>query len=154
MYHVKHFNDPLDTSTFEKVVKLYEGVHPIAPVIHEALTGSGVTHLFIVVDDEDGSVVGAGTLKTPEAAVPIGANATPIVWAIADMITHPSMRRQGIAESLLRNMESVASRNGGRILYLYTENDNEPAKRLYEKAGFDRLRDQGSQAVFAKLIKE
>lgn len=160
MYHVKHFNDPLDTSTFNAIVKLYEGAHPIAPVLHEVLTGSGVSHMFIVVDDHEGivvgdpSIVGAGILKTPEAAVPIGADASPIAWAITDMMTHQSMRRRGIAEALLRNMEAVATRNGGRILYLYTGNDNEPAKSLYEKTGFDRLRDQGSQAVYVKLIRE
>ena len=51
-------------------------------------------------------------------------------------------------------MEEVATRNGGRILYLYTENDNTPAMRLYEKAGYQRLRDQKDKAVYAKLITE
>lgn len=158
MLHVIHFKDPRDTGLFNGVVYLYGG-HPIAPVLHQALAGTGVNHIFVVMDDSmggsgNGTPIAAGLLNTPEAAVPIGAGINPIAWVVSDMMTHPNCRRQGAAFHLLRHMEGVVERNGGRIIYLFTENGNTPAMRLYEKAGYRRLRDQKDKAVYAKLITE
>lgn len=153
MLHVTHFKDPLDTGLFNGVAYLY-GDHPIAPVLHQALTGAGMSHIFVVMDDQvgNGTPVAAGLLNTPEAAVPIGVGVNPIAWVVSDMMTHPNCRRQGAAFLLLRHMEGVVERNGGRIIYLFTDGSNYPAQCLYEKAGYQRLRDQKDKAVYAKLI--
>ena len=155
MISVKQFTDPYDLGMFQGVLTVYEGAFPIGPVLHQVLTNNGFMHMFVAIDDVmgHGTVVGAGILKTPEAAVPIGEGINPLAWVVSDMVTHPNCRRRGIARTLLRAMEGVAERNGGRIIYLYTEETNEPAMSLYERAGFERLRNQGSQAVYAKLIR-
>ena len=155
MISVRQFNDPYDLRTFQAVLTAYEGTFPIAPVLHQILTNTGLMHMFIAIDDatHPGTVVGAGVLKTPEAAVPIGAEIRPLAWVVSDMVTHPNYRRLGVARVLLRHMEEVVDHNGGRIIYLYTKRTNGPAKSLYEKAGFERLRNQGSQAIYAKLTR-
>lgn len=158
MLHVTHYRDPLDTSLFLSVTYLY-GDHPIAPVLHQALTGSGVSHIFVVLDDVmgangGGTPIAAGLLNTPEAAVPVGVGVNPLAWVVSDMMTHPNCRRRGAARLLLKHMEGVVVRNGGRIIYLFTENDNAPAMSLYERAGYQRLKDQKDKAVYAKLITE
>ena len=163
MFHVTHYKDPLDTDTFNQLVELYQAEVPdsqIAQVLHQALSGSGIMHVFIIINDHTESrvdghplICGACVLKTPEAALPIGAGINPIAWVVSDVVTKKEYRRKGVASLLMKEMENVTLRNGGRILYLFTENDNEAAKTLYERTGFDRLRDQGSNAVYAKLFK-
>jgi ribosomal protein S18 acetylase RimI-like enzyme len=142
------------------VAYLYEGDNiPIAPILHYALTGTGMRYIYVVMDDSMGSPgkgtpIAAALLNAPEAAFPIGEGVNPIAWVVSDMMTHPNCRRQGAAFLLLRYMEGVVVRNGGRIIYLFTENDNAPAMSLYEKAGYQRLKDQKDKAVYAKLITE
>lgn len=156
---VSHFKDPLDFDTQRAVTALYEGVFPIAPVMHQALTGNGMLNLFVAVDADPvvigrPTLCGAAILKSPEAVCPIGEDVQPIAWVISDVVVHKEMRGRGIGLVLVKALEGVAIRNGGRILYLYTEDDNEPAIRLYEKAGFLRLKSQGDKAVFVKVVTD
>ncbi len=153
MLRVTQFKEPTDTAMFTELLYLY-GAQPMAPVLHQALTGSGLSHIFVVKeDDPNAPPVAAGLLNTPEAVAPIG-DIRPVAWVVSDMMTNANYRRRGAAMVLLRHMEGVVVRNGGRIMYLFTDADNTPAMRLYEKAGYQRLRDQKDKAVYAKLIME
>ena len=156
---VSHFKDPLDFVGQAAIAALYEGVFPIAPILHQALTGNGMLNLFVAADIDPvvigtPTIRGAAILKSPESVCPIGEGINPLAWVISDVVVHESMRGRGIALALIRAVEDVAIRNGGRIIYLYTENDNKPALRLYEKAKFMRLKDQGDKAVFAKVVTD
>lgn len=157
--HVTPFNDPKDFSVQRQLVALYED-RPFAPVMHQALTGVAGMWIYTAWLENgpgalwDGELVGAGLLKTSEAVMPIGPEVNPIAWAVSDMITHPKRRRSGVARALLKRMEGDAYRNGGRVLYLYTEVDNRGAIELYRRTGFERLADQSRQAVFVKLLGE
>lgn len=142
----------LDFNTQQRVAQLYEGVYPIAPVLHQVLTGVAGMWMYVARDQHD--VVGAGILKSSEAVIPVGPEVKPLAYAVSDMVTHPNHRRKGVGVSLLRHMETVAYRNGGRILYLYTGTLNEPAVKLYDAAGWTRLEDQSHQAVFVRLLGE
>ncbi len=156
MFNVFQFDDPLDTKMFTALVQLYEP-HPIAPILHQALTGNGLMHIFIVNEAALGRnrrPVAAGILKTAEIFSPIGEGVSPVAWVIGDMITHSDFRRCGAATQLLSIMETAAIREGGRIIYLYTEGTNEAAKCLYEKAGYLRLRNQGDNAVYVKVVTD
>lgn len=153
------FNDAADFAVQRKLVALYED-QPFAAVMHQALTGVAGMWIYLAWLEQgkgalwDGTLAGAGMLKTAEAVMPIAEGVNPIAWAISDMITHPSHRRSGVARALLRRMEGDAYRNGGRVLYLHTEKDNTPAIELYRKTGFERLADQSKNAVFVKLLGE
>ncbi len=154
MLHFHHYNDPKDLALFSALVELYEP-HDIAPVLHQALAGSGLQHVFYASDDSPWNEVhGAGILTTPEAAVPLKQGVNPLAWVISDVMTSEEHRRQGVASFIVEQMEKVVVRNGGRLIYLFTEEGNEAAKSLYGKVGFERLRNQGDHVVFAKLIKE
>lgn len=157
MLHVFHYKDPLDTKTFTALVRLYEGEHPIAPVLHQALTGNSLMSVYVCMNDQhrdEASFVGAGILLSPEIVVPLGTDVTPLAWVISDMVTHPDYRRQGIATLILKHMEGVVTRNGGRITYLYTDDANEAAKCVYEKAGFLRLKNQKDKAVYVRVVTD
>lgn len=140
----------LDFDMQRRVAQLYEGVYPIGPVLHQALTGVAGMWMYVARLGRD--VVGAGMLKSAEAVIPVGPDVKPIAYAISDMVTHPRYRRQGVARALLRHMESVAYRNGARVLYLYTSVSNHPAIGLYEMGGWERLEDQSQQAIFVRLL--
>jgi ribosomal protein S18 acetylase RimI-like enzyme len=152
------FNDAKDFDVQRKLVSLYEG-QPFAAVMHQALTGVAGMWIYTAWPETEGALwdgmpIGAGILKTSEAVMPIGQEVQPLAWAISDMITHPRHRRQGVARALLRRMEGDAYRNGGRVLYLYTDAGNAGAIELYRTTGFERLADQSKQAVFVKLLGE
>lgn len=153
------FNDPRDFAVQRKLVALYEG-QPFVEVMHQALTGVSGMWIYTAWLEcgpgalWDGELVGAGLLKTSEAVMPIGQEVNPIGWAVSDMITHPKYRRHGVARALLKRMEGDAYRNGGRVLYLYTDVANTGAIELYRRTGFERMADQSKQAVFVRLLGE
>ncbi len=167
---IHQFTDGLDFTTQQRITKLYEGVFDFVPILHQTLVGNGLFNLYIARQlfrpDEiligrscesvglSNDIVGAAILKTPEAVMPIGSDIQPLAWVISDVVTAPDFRRQGIGLRLARHLEGEVIKRGGRIIYLYTEHENEAAIRLYVKAGFRRLRPQGRQTVFAKLIEE
>ena len=166
---IKPFNDARNFDVQRRLVQLYEG-EPFAEVMHQALTGVAGMWIYTAWLDDTVDVfgatpadrsstpvrnlVGAGILKTSEAVMPIGPEVKPLAWAISDMITHPQYRRQGIGRALLRRMEGDAYRNGGRILYLYTGENNAPAIHLYRNARYQQLETQSQQAVFVRLLGE
>jgi arginase len=58
-------------------------------------------------------------------------------WAgIFCMTTDPAQRRRGLALAILHAGAGWALAQGAERLYLQVEEDNDPARRLYERAGF------------------
>lgn len=63
--------------------------------------------------------------------------------AVADVMTitvAPAARSRGLGAALLEILESRAREAGAAYLMLEVRDDNQPAKSLYERAGFDVLR--------------
>lgn len=56
---------------------------------------------------------------------------------VAKMLVHPRARRQGLAEALMRRLETEARRLGRRLLTLDTAGD--VADRLYRRLGFQEV---------------
>ena len=79
---------------------------------------------FLTVSD-GGRVAGMGLFVADEG------------WAgIFSMATRPEHRRRGIATALLGAGARWAAEQGADRLYLQVEQDNETARRLYQRAGF------------------
>jgi len=159
MIEITELSDPKDLSAAQEVIGLYGSEFPIAPVVHEVMTGRGLMEMFLAYERDqvvigEPPLVGAAVLKSPEVAVPIGAEIQPLAWVISDVMVSQKKRGQGVASVLVKHLEGEVVKRGGRIIYLYTGQQNHSAQRLYGKAGFEKLRDQGDQMVFAKLIRE
>jgi len=149
---VAPFRDGEDFDTQAAITKLYRGWFDFGPIMHQTLVGNGIFYLYLV--RYHGEVVGAGVIKSPETVMPTGQGVQPIAWVISDVVTKTTVRRRGVARRLLGTLEAEVVKKGGRIIYLHTEQTNEAAIRLYLKAGYQRLRPQGHNVVFAKLIGE
>lgn len=55
---------------------------------------------------------------------------------LAQLAVHPGSRRRGLAASLLREVLTVAARNGKDVITLLVSERNEAAMRLYHSLGF------------------
>ena len=53
------------------------------------------------------------------------------------MYVAPNHRRKGIASALLQESETYARRHGSTSIDLLVETNNEPAIKLYQKAGYE-----------------
>lgn len=58
---------------------------------------------------------------------------------VMTIATTPKVRGTGLGRELLSRLTAAATAGGASALLLEVRADNEPAIRLYEKAGFDRL---------------
>ncbi|PKO00266.1 MAG: ribosomal-protein-alanine N-acetyltransferase [Chloroflexi bacterium HGW-Chloroflexi-4] len=87
-----------------------------------------------------------------------------VAWLIVDEIhiatfaVDPSYRRQGIAQKLLAYTLVEGLNSGGKIGFLEVREGNLPARRLYEKFGFEDVglrknyyKDNGENAVMMNL---
>lgn len=63
----------------------------------------------------------------------------PDLWVLANVVTHPAWRRQGIAQTLLRLTLQDLGRRGARQVQLQVRADNGSAQRLYADLGFWRM---------------
>jgi ribosomal protein S18 acetylase RimI-like enzyme len=57
-------------------------------------------------------------------------------WQIRDLFVVPHKRRLGVGRALLDSVQAAAIAAGASRLVLQTENDNEPALRLYTESGY------------------
>lgn len=57
-------------------------------------------------------------------------------WQIRDLFVLPDKRRVGVGRALLDSVRTAAIAAGALRLVLQTENDNEPALRLYTDSGY------------------
>jgi ribosomal protein S18 acetylase RimI-like enzyme len=58
------------------------------------------------------------------------------ILRIQDVFTAAVARRQGVGQALLQHCADIGRANGAHRLQLETDTDNEAARPLYEKAGF------------------
>ena len=81
-----------------------------------------------LVAEEKGAVVGY-----------IGSQTVLDSTDIMNIAVHPDFRRRGVAESLLVELSKRLKERGVSFLMLEVRASNEPAKRLYEKLGFQQV---------------
>ena len=81
---------------------------------------------------EDGArIVGFATTLEVPASLRLA-----YFWHVRDLFVLPTHRRLGVARSLLASVRAAALDAGALRLVLQTEDDNEPAIRLYEQSGY------------------
>ena len=56
-----------------------------------------------------------------------------------NVAVHPDFRRRGIAEALVLELARALKEKGNHSLSLEVRQSNEPAKKLYEKLGFEQV---------------
>jgi ribosomal protein S18 acetylase RimI-like enzyme len=64
----------------------------------------------------------------------------------------PEARNQGVGQVLLAEFERRARQHGAEQAHLSVKKSNPQAHRAYEKAGWVRLREDGVNYVFTKLL--
>lgn len=65
---------------------------------------------------------------------------------IHDLGVHPSMRGKGVGTALLDAVERAARAAGCAVITLEVDDDNDGARRLYERVGFSLNGDVGAKA--------
>jgi [ribosomal protein S18]-alanine N-acetyltransferase len=62
--------------------------------------------------------------------------ASPGEWEIENVVVDPALRKQGIAQALIRELGTRAKERGGIRIHLEVRESNEAAIALYRKVGF------------------
>jgi len=69
---------------------------------------------------------------------------------VADLAVRGDARRIGLATMLLETIERYAVENDYHEIYLHVNHDNEGGKRLYEKAGYSQIPEEGWAICFTE----
>src|SRR5258705_4737606 len=62
-------------------------------------------------------------------------------WLLNDLFVHASARGKGAGPLLLEAAKQLGKETGSKFLLLQTQNDNHPAKKLYNSNGWKQLAD-------------
>ena len=89
------------------------------------------SRLRAFVAEDDGKLIGfAITIKLPASL------RLTHFWQIRDLFVLPTYRRLGVARTLLASVREAATASGALRLVVQTEEDNNPALRLYADSGY------------------
>jgi GNAT superfamily N-acetyltransferase len=89
------------------------------------------SRLRVFVAEESGRFVGfANTMEVP-ASLRLAH-----FWQIKDLFVLPTHRRLGVGRALLASVRAAAITAGAQRLVVQTEDDNDPALRLYADSGY------------------
>ncbi|MEU8397147.1 GNAT family N-acetyltransferase [Nonomuraea sp. NPDC048892] len=99
--------------------------------------------LFEAVTSDAGSMPVIGRIE-PETVLLVAGNGAGLGLAVMDdgwtgvfcMATHPGRRREGVARAVMAELARWSQERGAPCLYLQVEEDNHPARALYEGLGF------------------
>jgi GNAT superfamily N-acetyltransferase len=89
------------------------------------------TRFRAFVAEDKGQYVGFATTMEVPASLRLGH-----FWQIRDLFVLPHQRRLGVGRALLDSIRAAAIAAGALRLLLQTEDDNEPAHRLYAESGY------------------
>jgi GNAT superfamily N-acetyltransferase len=91
-----------------------------------------------VAEDTEGFVGFAITMEVP-ASLRLAH-----FWQIRDLFVLPTHRRRGVGRALLTSVRAAAVTSGALRLVVQTEDDNDPALRLYADRGYVPIRGYSS----------
>jgi ribosomal-protein-alanine N-acetyltransferase len=84
---------------------------------------------------EENSVLLANIDRHLVGAV-IFSSASPGEWEVENIVVDPAVRKQGIAQAMLRELATRAKERGSMRIHLEVRESNAPAIALYRKIGF------------------
>ena len=84
-----------------------------------------------------GDNFGVVAVKDGQIAAYVGVISAPPEADITKVATHPDFRRRGLGEAVISALKAEAAERGIETLFLEVRRSNEPARRLYEKLGFE-----------------
>lgn len=94
----------------------------------------GTGRLRAFVAEDGGTLVGfAITMEIPASL------RLTRFWQIRDLFVLPMHRRAGVGRALLASVRAAASASGAIRLVVQTEEDNDPALRLYTDSGYSPI---------------
>lgn len=91
----------------------------------------GAGRLRAFVAEDDGRFVGFAIALELPASLRLGR-----FWQIRDLFVLTTHRRRGVGRALLASVRAAAVESGALRLVVQTEDDNDPALRLYVDSGF------------------
>lgn len=103
-----------------------EDQFPDGEWINRAERGASGANARTFVADDGGRFCGLVTVFLEEAAA-----------ELVSLWVDPAYRRRGLALDLIRAVEQWASEAGANGVQLWVTHTNEPARRLYERAGYE-----------------
>ena len=89
------------------------------------------SHLRAFVADDSGRFVGFAMMMEVPASLRLAH-----FWQIRDLFVLPTHRRRGVGRALLSSVRAAAIASGALRLVVQTEEDNDPALRLYTDSGY------------------
>ncbi|MBY9076658.1 GNAT family N-acetyltransferase [Nocardioides sp. WL0053] len=115
----------------------------LASRLAELIVGDHVT-VLLTRAHETGAPTGVAVMRVQ-----------PSVWSraqeayLAELYVVPSRRGQGYGRELITATLRVARERGADYAFLVTSEDDRPAQRLYEAAGFRRTEGEGGPLMLA-----
>ena len=94
----------------------------------------GTSRLRAFVAEDSGRVVGFAITTEVPASLRLAH-----FWQIRDLFVLPTHRRLGVGRALLACVQAAAIESGALRLVVQTEDDNDPALRLYADSGYDLI---------------
>lgn len=91
----------------------------------------GTGRLRAFVAEERGRLVGFAITTAVPASLRLAH-----FWLLRDLFVLPTHRRLGVGRALLASVQAAAAESGALRLVLQTEDDNDPALRLYVESGY------------------
>lgn len=117
--------------------------HVLAARLGELVRGEHVT-VLLARDREAGAAVGVAVMRLQ-----------PSLWSLAreaylaELYVVPGRRGQGHGRELITEAVRVARDRGADYAFVITSEDDRPAQRLYEAAGFRRTEGEGGPVMLA-----
>jgi GNAT superfamily N-acetyltransferase len=95
----------------------------------------GTNRVRVFVAEDSGRFVGFATTVEVPASLRLAH-----FWQIRDLFVLPTHRRLGVGRALLASVRTAAIASGALRLVLQTEDDNDPALRLYADCGYTPIK--------------
>jgi ribosomal protein S18 acetylase RimI-like enzyme len=119
--------EPAASGHFAEWVGAQRGSPKAERIAHaERLRNAPVQHHAVLVTDAKGETIAGGQVALEDDLA-----------GLYDIFTAAAARKQGLALKLCRHLLAHARREGARVAYLQVEAQNEPARRVYRRLGFE-----------------
>ncbi len=119
--------EPVTSGHFAEWVGAQRGSPESERIAHaERLRDAPVQHHAVLVADAQGEIIAGGQVALEDDLA-----------GLYDIFTAVAARKRGLALKLCRHLLAHAVREGARVAYLQVDAENDPARRVYRRLGFE-----------------